>query len=157
MKLLQFQLKKRTLIPVCNIIIGDCNSNIQICSQVEEQEEIMLWRPKRGSIKLPHIDLHDSTGLSVIADDVAGKSSQINQILEKPDTQIESKVTNKEAKGGENKESSQNNSKSVSIKGDSISKSTSPEVPDESHIKQNKCSSNQDKLCSTRTDDIGNT
>ncbi|XP_050722883.1 uncharacterized protein LOC127001771 [Eriocheir sinensis] len=25
--------------------------------EVEEQEEVMLWRPKRGSIKLPHIDL----------------------------------------------------------------------------------------------------
>ncbi|XP_047478390.1 uncharacterized protein LOC125031551 [Penaeus chinensis] len=24
---------------------------------VEEQEEVMLWRPKRGSIKLPHVDL----------------------------------------------------------------------------------------------------
>ncbi|XP_068221957.1 uncharacterized protein [Palaemon carinicauda] len=25
--------------------------------QVEEQEDVMLWRPKRGSIKLPHIEL----------------------------------------------------------------------------------------------------
>ncbi|XP_063865304.1 uncharacterized protein LOC135103156 [Scylla paramamosain] len=25
--------------------------------EVEEQEEVMLWRPKRGSIKLPHIEL----------------------------------------------------------------------------------------------------
>lgn len=25
--------------------------------EVEEQEEVMLWRPKRGSIKLPHVDL----------------------------------------------------------------------------------------------------
>nr|XP_045583100.1 uncharacterized protein LOC123746010 [Procambarus clarkii] len=25
--------------------------------EVEEQEEVMLWRPKRGSIKLPHVEL----------------------------------------------------------------------------------------------------
>ncbi|KAK8752055.1 hypothetical protein OTU49_011828 [Cherax quadricarinatus] len=32
--------------------------------EVEEQEEVMLWRPKRGSIKLPHVELDPpSSGL----------------------------------------------------------------------------------------------
>lgn len=30
---------------------------------VEEQEEVMLWRPKRGSIKLPHIELDPPSSL----------------------------------------------------------------------------------------------
>ncbi|KAB7496137.1 hypothetical protein Anas_07280 [Armadillidium nasatum] len=29
--------------------------------KVEEQEEVMLWRPKRGSLKLPRLDVDSSS------------------------------------------------------------------------------------------------
>ncbi|XP_018008721.1 uncharacterized protein LOC108666374 [Hyalella azteca] len=39
--------------------------------EMEEQEDIMLWRPKRGSLKLPHIDLSGLQSSARLTCDVA--------------------------------------------------------------------------------------